>query len=241
MDTVEFEDFTVEEELHITISLKDFKVFHPHYSCNMPTDERNSQAIIHHADSLSATISAYYSDPGRPLQVQYDRDGMDCEFTLMTTGSGGKNPPQFTRVVARTVPPSMSNRQAVSAIDQRPLSRSVSEDRDENLVKGPEHHSVVQQKSLSPEIPNVVMEDAQPVASVAEAELSLFFDADADESMDDERPEESDNVLGWDVDMDHTVSASRFFARWQMLTRSGATDGPHCHAKWTRPAPTSVS
>ncbi|KAF8451286.1 Rad9-domain-containing protein [Terfezia claveryi] len=184
MDTAEFEEFTVEEGLHITINLKDFK------------------AIIHHADSLSATISAYYSDPGRPLQVQYDRDGMNCEFTLMTTGSGGKNPPQFTRVVARTVPPSTSNRQAVSATNRGPPNRNISKNRDEDLVKGPKQHIVDPKKSPGPEIPIVVMEDAQPAASGAEAELSLFFAAD--ETMDEGGPKESDGVLGWDVDMDHT-------------------------------------
>jgi len=128
----------------------------------------------------------------------------------MTTGSGGKNPPQFTRVVARTVPHPTSNRQAVSATSQRPPSRNVSENRNEDLMKGPEQHGVAQQKSPGPdpdpEIPNTLMEDAQPVAFGADAELSLFFDAD--ESMDDGRPEESNDVLGWDVDMDHTVSAT---------------------------------
>jgi len=41
MDTVEFEEFTVEEGLHITINLKDFKVYYPHYSCNMLTQHAN--------------------------------------------------------------------------------------------------------------------------------------------------------------------------------------------------------
>lgn len=204
---MEFEDFTVEEELHITINLKDFKVCYPTIAatCQL-TIVGNLQAIIYHADSLGATISGYYSDPGRPLQVQYDRDGMICEFTLMTTGSGGKNPPQFTRVIARTVPSPASNRQAMSATNQRPPSRNVSENRDEDLMKGPERHNATQLRSPGLEVPNEMMENVQPVTSEAEAELSLFFDID--ESMDDGRPEESDDVLGWDVDMDHSVSVT---------------------------------
>lgn len=66
LDTCDFEKWDVEDKIHIAVSLKDIK------------------AIISHAGSLNASISTFYSDPGRPLQVGYQSDGMKCEFTLMT-------------------------------------------------------------------------------------------------------------------------------------------------------------
>ncbi|KAI9885167.1 MAG: hypothetical protein M1823_003054 [Watsoniomyces obsoletus] len=68
VDTLEFQDFIVQEKLHVVISVKDFK------------------AIVLHADTLNVSVSARYSYASRPLQITYGADGMDCEFTLMTTG-----------------------------------------------------------------------------------------------------------------------------------------------------------
>ncbi|PWW76323.1 Rad9-domain-containing protein [Tuber magnatum] len=67
-DTADFDTFGAEDGVHVAVSLKDFK------------------AIVAHADSLHASVTAYYSDPGRPLQVTYGQEGMNCEFTLMTLG-----------------------------------------------------------------------------------------------------------------------------------------------------------
>ena len=68
IDTLDFEDFEVEEKLHIGISVKDFK------------------AIVTHAETLKATIRALYSRPTRPILFSYQEHGMLCEFTLMTIG-----------------------------------------------------------------------------------------------------------------------------------------------------------
>lgn len=76
LSTAEFDDFTVEEELHLSISVKDFK------------------AIVIHADILGAPVSAMYSNPGRPMQVQYEREGLTAEFTLMTRGADITPTPQ---------------------------------------------------------------------------------------------------------------------------------------------------
>lgn len=73
----DFQHFTVQEGLHIIISVKDFK------------------AIVTHADTMKTTLNAYYSHPTRPLQFSYGIDGLLCEFTLMTSGdaSGATAPP----------------------------------------------------------------------------------------------------------------------------------------------------
>ncbi|CZT15907.1 related to rad9 protein [Ramularia collo-cygni] len=68
--TSDFEDFHMQEGIHITISVKDFR------------------AIVTHAETLKGPISAQYSQPTRPLQFSYQNHGMHCEFTLMTMGDG---------------------------------------------------------------------------------------------------------------------------------------------------------
>ncbi|KAH7139020.1 Rad9-domain-containing protein [Dendryphion nanum] len=68
VNTSDFEDFDVANGLHIIISVKDFK------------------AIVVHADSMGASLKAFYSHPTRPLQFSYTKEGMTCEFTLMTSG-----------------------------------------------------------------------------------------------------------------------------------------------------------
>ena len=66
--TQDFEDFHMQENMHIVISVKDFK------------------AILTHAQTLRGSISASFSLPSRPLQFSYQNFGVHCEFTLMTTG-----------------------------------------------------------------------------------------------------------------------------------------------------------
>ncbi|KAM0175134.1 hypothetical protein ACHAPF_005620 [Botrytis cinerea] len=68
VETLEFVEFTVEEQLHIVISVKDFK------------------SIIAHAGISNTNIRALYSNPSSPMQLTYREGGMQCEFILMTTG-----------------------------------------------------------------------------------------------------------------------------------------------------------
>lgn len=68
IDNLDFEDFTVDEQFHIGISVKDFK------------------AIVIHAETLKTSITALYSFPTRPMQLSYREHGLQCDFTLMTIG-----------------------------------------------------------------------------------------------------------------------------------------------------------
>lgn len=87
LDTSDFELWDVEEKIHIAVSLKDIK------------------AIVTHAGSLNAPISTFYSDPGRPLQLAYEHDGVKCEFTLMTMADvrASQTFAAITRVESRPV------------------------------------------------------------------------------------------------------------------------------------------
>ena len=74
----DFEKFNAQEKMHVVISVKDFK------------------SIIIHADTLKANVSALYSTPGRPLQFNYDLEGLQCQFTLMTAGDYNNTPTSST-------------------------------------------------------------------------------------------------------------------------------------------------
>ncbi|KAK4232081.1 hypothetical protein QBC38DRAFT_464315 [Podospora fimiseda] len=64
----EFDDVSVEDKMHIIISVKDFR------------------AILQHAQITSGDLATSYSNPGRPMKLTYGADGVLCEFILMTVG-----------------------------------------------------------------------------------------------------------------------------------------------------------
>lgn len=68
IDNLDFDEFNVEDQLHVGIMLKDFK------------------SIAVHAESLKASVSACYSVPNQPMQITYTEFGIACEFTLATFG-----------------------------------------------------------------------------------------------------------------------------------------------------------
>jgi cell cycle checkpoint control protein RAD9A len=68
LNTGDFSHMQVQENLHIVISVKDFK------------------AIVTHAQALDAVLNAFYSDAGRPLQFMYKKGSVLCQYTLMTAG-----------------------------------------------------------------------------------------------------------------------------------------------------------
>ncbi|KAF2673167.1 hypothetical protein BT63DRAFT_147837 [Microthyrium microscopicum] len=64
----DFEKLSVQEQLHIVVSVKDFR------------------AVVLHAESIDTVLHAYYTSPGRPLQFAYNKGSMNCQFTLTTAG-----------------------------------------------------------------------------------------------------------------------------------------------------------
>lgn len=67
--TDDFQHYRADEDMHIVISVRDFR------------------AIVMHAETLHGSLEAHFSRPSRPLQFTYGVDGMTVEVTLMTTGS----------------------------------------------------------------------------------------------------------------------------------------------------------
>ena len=104
----DFDDFHAEEDVHIVINVKDFK------------------AIVTHAESLKAPISAQFSRPGRPLLFRYTDRGLTCEFILMTTGISQALPPATAPKIASTRIGSQASRQS-SAVPLRPSRQSTAD------------------------------------------------------------------------------------------------------------------
>lgn len=67
----EFDEIDVADNLHIIISVRDFR------------------AVLQHANWTSSELSAVYSRPGRPMKISYNGDGIMCEFVLMTVDERG--------------------------------------------------------------------------------------------------------------------------------------------------------
>ncbi|KAI9703998.1 MAG: hypothetical protein M1820_005619 [Bogoriella megaspora] len=99
IDMKDFEQYNAEEQVHIIISVKDFR------------------AIVSHAEKLGVVLKAQYSQPNRPLQFRYGNSSIICEFTLMTSGSSKNNAASLSAEksgsIAKTssvTPSRMSNR-----------------------------------------------------------------------------------------------------------------------------------
>ncbi|KAH0290623.1 Rad9-domain-containing protein, partial [Aureobasidium sp. EXF-3399] len=181
----DFDDFHAEEDVHIVINVKDFK------------------AIVTHAESLKAPMSAQFSRPGRPLLFRYTDRGLTSEFILMTTGISQALPPATAPKLASTRLGGMPSRQSSHAVSQTVGNRNTEMApppkpgpagglRDRRVLG-----SLGRQTSQA-----TTTSDADPDPE------SLFMpqgDADDrryDPTNFDEEPEEE--MLGWDVNADIT-------------------------------------
>lgn len=166
----------MEERIHIGISVKDFK------------------SIVMHAETLKTSITALFSHPSRPMQLAYREHGMQCEFTLMTTGeyrSGSVTPaPTRTRNTSVT---SSDRRTFQSSTPQQPT-----EDHEMSNAMPPPLQPASRsfaRESLSqrPTRPS----PPPPKPSLDEESLFVPMEGD-DEPKWAESNFDNDDVLGWD-------------------------------------------
>ncbi|EYE97531.1 putative DNA repair protein rad9 [Aspergillus ruber CBS 135680] len=202
IDKKDFEDFLVEESLHIAISIKDFK------------------AAITHAETANALLTARYTRPCRPLQLSYEFEGVKAEFTLMTKGeAGGDDVPNSSRgtahqSLARQSQPTAqvsANRSGSRAPENRrtdmppPLPPAAARSRSRPI------RPLTGTPSTSRKTNNKNTENERPAVASMEFD-SLFVPADDDRQWDvpnDDDEEEAEDMLGWDATADQeTFSAS---------------------------------
>ena len=182
IDNLDFEEFKVEEQLHIGISVKDFK------------------AIAAHAETLKTSITALYTFPTRPMQLSYHEHGMQCEFTLMTIGDyrGGSVTPapaairQVSAAPAEKTPSRQSTVQTViqpKTSTMPPPSQSLSR----SFTREPQSQRL-QRPSPPP-----------PKASLDPKSLFLPADEDDDRIWGERNYDDEQDTLGWDASANNVI------------------------------------
>ncbi|KAI9788258.1 MAG: hypothetical protein M1816_007024 [Peltula sp. TS41687] len=188
VDTVEFEEFSVEDKLHVAISVKDFR------------------AVVLHADTLGISVSAQYSRPSRPMQLSYSRDGMACHFTLMTTGyfQGGTAAPApliapgasmgSTRQEIKTTDTAEATASPVRSLPARPRTEA--------------RDTLAEQRARRP---------SQAFSKTTIEYDSLFFPEQDDDRRwnDDGLRHEEEGLLGWDASANIDAMSRNFDRRMQ--------------------------
>lgn len=173
IDKKDFEDFLVEDNLHVAISVKDFK------------------AVIAHAETTNATITARYTRPCRPLQLAYESDGLNSEFTLMTRGEADS---ESTQTSARAAP-ELSARQTPGPV-QANQTNSAS---NTGQMLPPRSRS---SRPLTGNAPATQRTTQSQRPSQSIDFDNLFVPADDDRQWDvpnDEDEAEAEDTLGWDA------------------------------------------
>ncbi|BCR88017.1 putative DNA repair protein rad9 [Aspergillus chevalieri] len=200
IDKKDFEDFLAEDNLHIAISIKDFK------------------AAITHAETANALLTARYTRPCRPLQLAYEFEGIKTEFTLMTRGeaSGDNNAPNSSRSTARESLARQS--QPTAQVNPNRPGQTPENRRTDMFPSLAPAAAASRSRPIRPltgtpsalrETNDGNAENQRPAVASMEFD-SLFVPADDDRQWDvpnDE--EESEDMLGWDATADQeTFNAS---------------------------------
>ena len=204
LDRLDFENFSVEEKLHIGISVRDFK------------------AIIHHGETFKTSITASYSYPSRPMRLSYNEHGMKCEFTLMTIGEyrGG------------SVTPALPNPRNVSARSSvRPEPTAKPSQPPENQQRQDSMGPPLQPAARSFARDSASQRQSRPSPPPPRASIdhqSLFIPEDDDESRWGEKSYDDDeDQLGWGASEDN-VSLIDIF-RALILTREQGSYATSLH------------
>lgn len=183
IDTMDFSEFSVEEKLHIVISVKDFK------------------AIVTHAGITSTTVSASYSHPARPFQLKYSDGGVTSEFVLMTIGD--------FRGSSTTPGPSAARNNSKRPASRQPLEASQNRHASNSAVSMPPPSRPVPVSVTRghPRAAERVRNSPPPPQPSIEANSLFVTDMDDDRQWgppdfgDDDNPE----TVGWDASADNVT------------------------------------
>ncbi|KAJ6032119.1 Rad9/Ddc1 [Penicillium herquei] len=187
-DKKDFEEFLVEDNMHIAMNLKDFK------------------AVVSHAETSSATVTARYTRPCKPLQLAYGFEGINAEFTIMTRGeSDGEDAPPSTRASipqlsrqtpapATPAPISVSRSDSLRPTPNTQMPPPLARNRSIRPLNGTSTQEHLSQRPTSENPSNLTS------ASASMDFDSLFVPQDDDRQWDEVNEEdEPQDILGWDA------------------------------------------
>lgn len=177
LERKDFNAFNVQEGLHIGIIVKDFR------------------AIVAHAESMRADVSARYSRGNRPMQISYGQGGVTAEFTLMTrstatnvpNGARNSTPARDLSVRAVSQAPSIARAPSVPATTQTAPSEM------------PPPATRPTAPSIRPTLSKGSSNDDAPAPSASLNPDSLFIPADdEDQQWDEPDYGEEQDIVTWD-------------------------------------------
>ncbi|KAJ5963800.1 Rad9/DDC1 [Penicillium vulpinum] len=179
-DNRDFQEYLVEENMHVAINLKDFK------------------AVVAHAETANATVTARYTRPCKPLQLEYRFEGISAEFTVMTRGQAdSEDVPMSTRATIPRQTPTVP----ISAVRPRDTRPSVIPSA--QMPPPPPRSRSIRPLNGSSTQENLSQRASvdRPAASGLSMEFdSLFVPADDDRQWDEmNEEEEPQDILGWDA------------------------------------------
>ncbi|KIW48515.1 uncharacterized protein PV06_01092 [Exophiala oligosperma] len=213
LERKDFTSFDVQEGLHIGTMVKDFR------------------AIVSHAESMRAQVTAKYSRGNRPLQITYEDNGLTAEFTLMTRGNTTAIPSAAAAASASTPardlslrpvsrPPGSSSATTTEAgrASFQPAGEASS------MPPPPANTSMRERDTLSrPNPPRPALskidgsggggggggDSAQlPAASLNPESLFIPVDDDDDQQWDEPNFDTEPDIVTWDNTADDDVSAA---------------------------------
>lgn len=172
----------------------------------MAISVKDFKAIVIHADSLKARLTARYTRPCRPLQLAYGVDGMACEFTLMTRGEAGESNASSSNGGARELSarPSSVRPSSSRPAQAAPAQRAETE---EAPRQQPPENTRAARPSPAPRPSAEALAPPQPSGPIDHD--SLFVPADDDQQWDEPNyGDEDEDRLGWDANMDQVCRRS---------------------------------
>ena len=183
-DKRDFEHFQVEDNMHIAISLKDFK------------------AVVAHAETANATVTALYTRPCKPLQLAYGFEGINAEFTIMTRGEmSGEDEPPSTRAAIPQLSAQQAPTPAPISVSRTDSSRGTTQYT--QMPPPPTRTRSIRPLTGTSTEEHLSQKPAvdQPSASAVSRDYdSLFVPADDDRQWDEmNEAEEPQDILGWDA------------------------------------------
>jgi cell cycle checkpoint control protein RAD9A len=193
----DFNDFNVQEGLHIGTMVKDFR------------------SIIAHAETVRTQVAARYSRGNRPMQISYGEGGLKAEFTLMTRGSTNI-PSTASNASTRATPARDLSMRSASRPADTPAPTSGSAQAGEGLSTDAAGHMPppsrisLRDRGLSkqPSLPKAdSAESAAPSASINEDSLFIPGDND-DRQWEEPNFDEEPDIVTWENPADNSVSAS---------------------------------
>jgi cell cycle checkpoint control protein RAD9A len=178
LERKDFDDFNVQEGLHIGIVVKDFR------------------AIISHAETMRTQITAKYSRGNRPMQISYESNGILAEYTLMTRGYSSSVPNESTASTpAKDLP-------------VRPVLRPSNNDRAPSIpattqsvpaMPPPNAITSIRDAAPEPSVTRPTLRNTPPAPSASINPDSLFIPADDDQQWDEPNYEEEPDIVTWNA------------------------------------------